>query len=131
MGRILLVLLALTLSFSGCKIFSSKKNTPEYVAYQFLDHLQKLEFSKAKPYGTESTKQMMDLMDSFLAMAADNPEKPTPKNTVIVMKKCDINGDKAVCSYTTDGNPGSIDLLKEDGKWLVDIKKEAPQLNSN
>jgi len=32
---------------------------------------------------------------------------------------CEIEGDKAKCTYTVGDEIDTIDLVKQDGKWLV------------
>lgn len=131
MYRVSILLLIVTLFFGACRILGFSKNKPEIVAYEFLDHLQKLEYADAKKYGTDNTNQILEMMESLLAVVADSQDKPTPKNAEIIIQKCNVDGDVAVCSYTTDGVEEKINLVKEDGKWLVDIKKENMQSNNN
>lgn len=131
MCRLSIIVLLLSLIFGGCKIFESGKNKPEHVAYQFLDHLQKLEYADAKKYSTTETDQILDMMESLLALAPDNEDKPMPQNAVIIIQKCEISGDDAICRYTTDGVEDKINLVREDGQWLVNISKEEMQSNNN
>jgi hypothetical protein len=120
--KFVFILLVFSL-FSHCKQWgaSKKTNNPEYITEKFLYHINHLEFDEAKKYGTESTKQMLDLMKSLVGLI---PEQEPPKPMLIEITSCDISGEKAKCHYTADGKKESIDLLKTDGKWLVDLKKE-------
>jgi len=109
---------------ASCRFFGiEKKNTPEYVTKQFLTHFQKLEFDEAAVYGTENTRMMLRLFKSLSNMV---PEETKNQNDFsdAVIKKCTVDGNTAICSYTANGKEETIDLIKQDGKWLVDLKKE-------
>jgi len=40
-------------------------------------------------------------------------------------KSCTENDDKATCNFLEDGESKTLDLVKNDGKWLVELKKES------
>lgn len=108
----------------ACSIFGGgKKNTPEYVAKAFLTHFQKLEFNEAAEYGTENTKMLLSLFRSIGNMVPDDQKAEVPQSDVVI-HSCETSGYTAVCHYTANGKTESIDLIKQDGKWLVDLKKE-------
>ena len=44
--------------------------------------------------------------------------------------KCTEDGDKAVCEYKEDGEEKKLDLVKKEGKWLVEMKKESPDMST-
>ncbi len=98
----------------------NKKNSPEAVAETFLGHLNKKEYAEAKKLGTENTKQMLDMMESVGSMGA----KAEAKDVKIENLKCTTEADKAKCTYKAEGKDETIDLVKQDGNWLVDMKKE-------
>lgn len=112
LAKVLTVLVVLAM-FASCA-----KKGPEQVAEKFLNHLSKQEFAEAKKYATESTQKMLDFLSQF-------PEQEV-KETKIENLKCTEEADKAKCTYTADGKEESIDLVKVDGKWLVDMQKEMP-----
>jgi len=118
------ILTVLSAIFLSCKTGKdlSKKNTPEYAAEMFLTHLNRLEFEQAKLYGTESTKNMLNLMQSMVALV---PEQPAPQQVQVFISHCDVSGDVGVCYYTTNEKSESLDMLKVDGVWLVNLKKES------
>lgn len=94
--------------------------TPTQVAEKYLTHLNKMEFKEAKAYGTEKTAGMLDLMAGMASMM--------PKNESASFKISGetIEGDKATVTYRTDGKDAdeTLTLVKQDGKWLVDMAKE-------
>jgi hypothetical protein len=115
-----LVIVAIVIvAVSAC---GNKKNTPEAVAEKFLGHLNKKEYAEAKKMGTENTKQMLDMMESFSGAAGAKTTEA--KDVKIENLKCDTQAEKSKCTYTAEGKEQTIDLVKQDGNWLVDMKKE-------
>lgn len=117
------LLIAIPLVIFSCKIFKDKRNTPEYVSQVFLEHIQRLEFEEAKAYATEKTKMMLTFFKNITELVPDSQRIPAQK-TDVVIHDCIIQGETAQCSYTANGKNQTIDLIKQDGKWLVDMKKE-------
>lgn len=111
------VLLAAVVLFNAC----GGSGDPKPVAEKFLKHLNAQEYDKAKEYATESTATLLDMMAGMSDMA---DEDATAEETEIVMGECTVDGDNATCNYTADGAEESIDLVKQDGEWKVDMKKE-------
>ncbi len=124
MKKTLIFLLFALVVFQACSILGiTRKNSPEYVAKAFLTHFQKLEFDEASEYGTENTKKLLSLFRSIGNMLPDDKKAEVPQSDVVI-HSCETNGNTAICHYTANGKTESIDLLKQDGKWLVDLKKE-------
>ncbi len=112
----------------GNIVVSDKIPPVEEIAEKFLTFLNRKDYDEARKLGTENTKQMLDMMKSFAGAAA----KPTvTKDVKIENLKCDTNNDKARCTYTAEGKLESIDLVKQDNKWLVDMKKEGGGNNAS
>ena len=107
----------------SCQLFKGKTNTPEYVSQIFLEHIQRLEFEEAKALATEETKMMLTFFANITELVPDSQRIPAAETDVVV-HECIIQGETAQCSYTANGKDQTIDLIKEDGKWLVDMKKE-------
>lgn len=95
-------------------------STPSDVASKFLGHTNKMEFKEAKKYATKATGEVLDMIGGMAAMMP----KEDPKSFKIVSEK--IDGDKATVTYRTDGKEEdeTLNLVKEDGKWLVNMSKE-------
>lgn len=100
------------ITFSSC----GTKNTPEAVADKFLTHISNGDYDKAAEYGTAGTKQMLQMVKAF--GGDDMPKQAKPENLV-----CEVEDNKAKCTYTVNGEEDSIDLVLVDGKWLVDQQK--------
>lgn len=94
--------------------------TPSQVAEKFLTHTNKMEFKEAKEYATASTGEVLDMIGGMAAMMP----KEDPKSFKITGET--IDGEKATVTYRTDGKDAdeTVNLVKEDGKWLVNMSKE-------
>ncbi len=114
----LAVLAVVIFAINAC---GSKTDTPEAVATTFLGHLNKKEYAKAKELGTDQTKEYLATLESFDSFGGEQDKKEVK----IENMKCNTTEDKANCTYLGDGKEETIDLVKKDGKWLVDMKKEA------
>jgi hypothetical protein len=100
---------------------SNKSNTPEAVAEKFLNHLNKQEYSEAKKLGTQATGEYLDMLESQKKATDEELESP-----VITELSCDERENEAFCTYKTNGETQSINLVKQEDQWLVDMKKETP-----
>lgn len=96
---------------------------PEAVAKKFITHVNNLEFDQAKAYGTKSTNDILDMI-SGLAGAMGDEGKPEDTSFEIIEVK--EEGDTATVVYQNASaeEPETLSLVKQDGKWLVDINKE-------
>ncbi len=104
-----------------------KSNTPEAVAEKFLGHLNKQEYAEAKKLGTEATGEYLDMLASLSEMAPEE-EVEAPEITDLT---CEEQEETAVCTYKTDGETQTINLVKEEDKWLVNMTKEDPMGDMN
>lgn len=106
----------------SCAVFDvSYSKKPEKVAEKFLNYFYKCDYEKAKKYGTSQTRQIIDLMDQLIAVSGQNS---FPKESKVVMLDTETKGDTARCNYFVNDVKNEIILIKTDGKWLVDLKKE-------
>lgn len=117
----LAVIAIAVISFNACK----STDTPDKVAEKFLNHLNKKEFAEAKKIATTESAAMIDMQESFSKMGGEQTKEAKIENM-----KCKEEGEKATCEYTKDGEAEKLDLVKKDGKWLVDMKKESPDMNT-
>jgi len=116
-----LVVLLVALTVSSC----GNSNDPKAVAKDFLLALASQDFEKAKELGTERTSGMITLIESMAKMAKENGQKlDETKLPEVEIGECEIDGDKAVCYYTSEGKEEKINLVKVEGKWKVDMSKE-------
>jgi hypothetical protein len=120
--RIMFVALAAIFVFHACKTTDS----PEKVTEKFMNHLALGEYDKAGELGTESTKQMMEMFKALESLGGESITDDDVKPEKIKNVECEIDGDFAVCRFEEDGEMAEVHLVKVDGKWLVDMKKENP-----
>lgn len=116
----LIIFAAAVLFISACGGGSSSEG-PKEVASKFITHVNNMEFDKAKQYGTEATNGILDMVAGFAGMAQEKPE-----NTGFEILDIKEDGDKATVTYRNEGADAdeTLNLVKQDGKWLVDINKE-------
>lgn len=127
MKNILLIFALSMLTLTACKTGGSKANSPEGVARKFLNHLAAMEFDEARKLGTENTRQMLDLLQSLVDIAKDKgaDQIKAKDGSDIEIIKTAVDGNTAVVTYKdAEGKEQSLDLVREKGKWLVDMKKE-------
>jgi hypothetical protein len=111
------------LMLAACGGGGSKSSGPEAVAENFIRHLNNMEFTEAKAYGTESTGKILDMMAGFAGMG-DPADKPEAVGFKIL--DTDIQGEKAFVTYQNEDaeEPETLTLIQENGKWLVHMDKE-------
>ncbi len=120
--QLITIVLAAGMIFSACETIQ----TPEQVAKDFLEYLEKGEFDEAKKLGTKDTHEVLESFKVFGELGEEFGETEDAEPRKISDVKCEIEGDEAKCTYMADDEKEEIFLVKEDGKWLVDMKKESP-----
>lgn len=117
-----LALVALVVvALNACK----SSDTPDKVAEKFLNALNKGDTTEAKACATEESVTYIRFYGGMAQLGG------SAKEVKIEGMKCTEDGDKAKCDYTENSEAKTIDLVKKDGKWLVDVKKESPNLDMN
>jgi hypothetical protein len=114
----LAVIAVIIVAFNAC---GSKTNSPEGVAEKWAGHFYKKEFAEAKKLSTEETQKNLDQFEQFSAQGGDQAKKDVKVENM----KCVVTGENAACTYLADGKEEKIDLVQKDGKWLVNMSKEA------
>ena len=124
MKKLLLSLIAFSFLSFGVMSCGSKSN-PKDVAQNFLSSLTKMDYEGAKKYGTPDTGKMLDMLASFSSMMEDSI-KNKAKDVKVAIKDVKEEGDKATVTYTNTDKEGdqTLNLVKQDGKWLVNMSKE-------
>ncbi len=98
-----------------------REDGPEKVTSKFVNHFAASEYLEAAEYGTESTVQLMNMMADWASVGFYLPEEEIHTITHKQVS-CIINGDNAICTYLVFNEPNELNLVKIDGKWLVDIR---------
>lgn len=104
----------------GCK-----KNSPSYVALQFIEALNNNDFTKAKKYCTEDTKKLMEIMEGMMKMVPKEQLQKTKIKQEITILREEIAGDRALIVYKSSKSDKEeqLKMKKIDGKWLVSMDK--------
>lgn len=126
--RIIFALLPL-LAFAAC----SGGGGPEVVAEKFIKAVYTADFEGAKQYCTDETKQTIDFIAAFAAQKKDEmkkadvtieqksvvvaEDKNSAEVTLIVHGSLDLDKGEVV-----DAKEEKLQVVKVDGKWLVDYK---------
>ena len=105
------------LAFNACK----HGDKPEAVAEKFINHLNKMEIDEAKKFATSESAATLDLLKTF---AGD--QKPQGEVKPVTIKESKEDGDKATVTYNDGTQDQQISLVKVDGDWKVEFKKENP-----
>ncbi|MCD4793044.1 MAG: DUF4878 domain-containing protein [Bacteroidales bacterium] len=122
MKKLMSIGFVLLFSFFMVSCGGSSDN-PQDVAKNFMEALTDQDYDKAKDLGTENTIMMIGMIESMASMAPEGEEAEDMGE--ITWGETEIDGDKATCFYSTpDKADQQVDLLKVDGDWKVDMKKE-------
>ena len=113
----MLIAVAVALLVLGMASCGDGESSPTTAANAFIAAVEK---GDAKEMEKVATKDTVALIGMFGEKAADSiKEYGKITNTTE-----EIDGDKAVVSLTFEnGNTEELTLIKEDGKWLVNISK--------
>jgi len=104
-------------SISALLLLSGCGKSPSKVAKAFCENLAEGKMTEAKKYATEQTGQLIDMAASMGAIET-NPDY----KFVLIDETIDKN--RAVVTCEAGPNDGKINLVKIDGDWKVDIKKD-------
>jgi len=108
--------------------FSCSNNSPAAATEAFLNHLYAGEFDQAKEYATTDTKSVLSMMESI--GAKDQMEDMLDDATFNVIETTMDGDDKATVTVKVKGKKENqeetqtFNVIKKDGKWLVNMGKE-------
>ncbi len=85
-------------------------NRAKQVGESFLLAFAKGDIELAKTYATKDAQTSLDMMAYSTEAKRGNPDK-------IKIGSIDLRGDQATLSYTENGAPKTLDLVKEAGEW--------------
>ena len=122
MKKLMSIGFVLLFSFFMVSCGGSSDN-PQDVAIEFMDALGDQDYDKAKDLGTENTIMMIGMIESMASMAPEGED--SEEMGEITWGETEIDGDNATCFYSTEDKADQqVDLVKVDGDWKVDMKKE-------
>ena len=101
-------------------------DNPQDVAKEFMTALAEQDYDTAKDLGTENTVMMIGMIESMASMAPEGEADSGMDDPAdITWGETEVDGDNAVCYYSTpDKADQKVELVKVDGDWKVDMKKE-------
>lgn len=127
----LLSICLITALLTSCGNTSSR--SPEDTTKQFLSHLAKEDYEGAKAYASRDTDKTLDAIGRLKGILTELDKEPGQNIitkdldfTKDVTYVCAEEGNKATCKCceaTTD-NCTTIELLNENGQWVVHQPKE-------
>lgn len=122
MKKVLIFAVAV-MAFIGC---SPSGSTPEAVAKEFATALDKGDWKKAKSLGTEGTEKMIGMLESFAAMGGDKAKAELGKGKFDKVTCEGTEADKKTCKVCcgSDDKDMPLELVKEGGKWKVNMTKD-------
>ncbi len=115
--KLLLVTLAVAVFFTSCK----QEDTPEKVMMKFANHFAAGEYTEAAAYGTASTVQLLEMMEALASVGSYLPGDDEPELYSLDDFDCTVSGATALCKFIEYGEIAEVTLIREEGKWLVDI----------
>ena len=119
-----IIFMIVAITWNACKV--NEQQTVSKIAKEFLDNINAKKYAKAKKLCTKESAASIDMLESFAKLS--NEQKPEPKIENLV---CRIDDDRASCDYMENGEQKKLELVKINGKWLVEMKKETPDVNTN
>ena len=122
MKKLMSIGFVLLFSFFMVSCGGGGSENPQDVAKSFMKALEDKDYDKAKDLGTENTVMMIGMIESMAGLATDTDKEPAQ----LTWGETEVDGDKATCFYTSSDKEGNqqVDLVKVDGDWKVDMKKE-------
>jgi hypothetical protein len=116
------ILFALFLFVGGC---GETAKTPEEVSIAYLKAVDNDDFKSAKAYCTENTRQLLEKLQMFKDAMGNSGQAETGKGK-FEKATCEGTDDKKTCTVCCDkdGAEKPLVLVKQEGKWLVDMNKE-------
>ena len=98
---------------------------PKSVANKFLRAAAEMNYQEAKKYATPSTGKLLDMLAGAEAYTPDSVKKKMMANFTIVDEYSRTDTTSIVLYHLKNSATDQIlNLVKRDGKWLVNISKE-------
>jgi hypothetical protein len=125
MKKVLFSILAIAM-IAITVVSCGSKSDPKDVALNYLNALKSMDYEGAKKFSTPETGKMLDMLASFSGMMPDSL-KEQAKSIKVTIKEAKEEGDKCVVKFTSSDKPEneeSLNMVKKDGKWLVNMTKD-------
>ena len=123
-----MVFILLAISITSAHGQKSRKMPPDSVCRQFFYYFNNYQYDKARELATEKTKKIIDFVENLSRMGGGGKIVLNDKKKDLT--GCEVRKRMAVCTYSLHGGgEQKVILLKQKGRWLVDLKNgnETPQ----
>jgi hypothetical protein len=118
--QVILVTLACLVLNAGCVANGSRQ-----VAQAFLDNVSQLRFDKAAEIATDSGKQAITSLGTFVSAGAAENKKKFQADNIATITRVEENADTALVYYKVSGGSERIlKMIKKDGVWKADFSKD-------
>ena len=112
--------LALVVVFAfGC----GNQNTAENSVKQFFTLIKNKDFVKAKEFGTKKTEGAVDAIKKNVEGSSFDPKSVVEAKEVTCKEDGDAKKKKCEVCCDGNGNKKTVNVIEENGKWLVDMDK--------
>lgn len=125
-------LMILITAFCACKTSKNAvparvaKGTPQEVAEAFFKYLGDLRFEEARQLATEQTIKTINFVETLSKLGGGGSIILHDNKSEFI--GCIINNKEAICTYKTfSGGEQKVYLLKQQGRWKVDMRKDASE----
>lgn len=128
LGISIVVFIVLILSITAAYGQKSRKLPPDSVCRQFFHYFNNYQYNKARELATEKTKKIIDFVENLSRMGGGGKIVLNDKKKDLT--GCEVKKKMAICTYSLyGGGEQKVILLKQKGRWLVDLKNgnETPQ----
>ncbi|MBQ2538899.1 MAG: DUF4878 domain-containing protein [Bacteroidales bacterium] len=130
------IVFTLTLSLFAALACScgNEEGRVEKAAYKYLDAIGNYDFDRAWDYATEETqKSTLTLFRDVIMPTTDMEYVNSNRPAKITISQVSITDDTCAEAFFHESTPiqeqeGSITLRKRDGKWLVHLPIEVPEI---
>lgn len=101
------------------------KDTPEKATMEWMDSIAAGDFQRATELSSPTAAPLIGFMEmAAMSMSAAEREEAFAQFSGPEHVSTRIDGDRAEVVMRVDGVEDSIDMIRIDGQWLVDINKD-------
>jgi hypothetical protein len=128
------ILAALALSTLASCTSTDSKDSPENTVKTFLTHVGNKDYKEAKKVASANTRAYIDfqinltnMLDSMGRPSSESQSKIAKLETGKDAITCTEDGRKATCKVCETESTAceTLNLVTENGRWKVDLKKES------
>lgn len=128
-------IIAITISFVSAACTNSPTKEIEAAAQGYLDAMGNYRIDEAAPYATQQTREKTIPAFNFIMEHSDSAYINSNKPATITIHNTRMLSDTSARVYYHKSTPikevdDSVDLLLEEGQWLVDVQVNLPSMST-